>query len=66
MRLSELREEKHREHVRRLSEVENVHGCPHEPASRHACPFFAEVLGNDNPEFCTCCKECEHNCAESI
>lgn len=32
----------------------------------HGCPYAEEVNNNTNPEYCTCCKECEQVCADEV
>ena len=32
----------------------------------HLCPYQEDVNGDDNPKFCTCCKECVRVCADEI
>ncbi len=32
----------------------------------HLCPYEEDVNGNDDPEYCTCCPDCEENCADAI
>jgi hypothetical protein len=37
--------------------------CNKNPASvAHSCPFQSDVYDNDDPRYCTCCPECEHEC----
>lgn len=31
----------------------------------HACPFLVEICDNETT-LCTCCEECEHQCAMDI
>ena len=31
----------------------------------HGCPYQEDVNGNDE-EICTCCEDCEHECAMDI
>lgn len=32
----------------------------------HKCPYAEEISGNNNPEYCTCCKDCRRDCLQSI
>ena len=32
----------------------------------HSCPYAEEIGDNDDPENCSCCRECEGECAMSI
>lgn len=29
----------------------------------HCCPYQAEINNNEDAEYCTCCHDCEHECA---
>jgi len=41
--------------------------CGNKPATEpHSCPFASEISSNDDPEYCTCCEDCEHDCAMDI
>jgi hypothetical protein len=41
--------------------------CNKNPQTKpHACPFASEIDEDNNPEYCTCCEECEHECAMDI
>ena len=41
--------------------------CGNNPATElHSCPFAEEINGNDDPEFCTCCDDCRHECCMDI
>ena len=41
--------------------------CGKNPAKElHSCPFAEEINGNDDPEFCTCCDDCRHECCMDI
>ena len=42
-------------------------GCGKNPASDpHLCPYQYEINDNDDPEYCVCCPDCEHECAMDI
>lgn len=32
----------------------------------HSCPYAEELSGNDDPEHCTCCPYCTHQCYMDI
>lgn len=32
----------------------------------HRCPWEADLYGNEDPEYCTCCDDCEQRCAADI
>jgi hypothetical protein len=32
----------------------------------HSCPYAEEIRGVDDDEYCTCCPECEYQCAMDI
>ena len=32
----------------------------------HPCPFQQEIYGDNTEDFCTCCKDCEQDCADDI
>jgi hypothetical protein len=39
--------------------------CGNNPATEpHACPYKSEINGNE--EECTCCPDCEHECAMDV
>lgn len=41
--------------------------CKKNPATDpHACPFAEEIGGNDDQEYCTCCLDCQSQCAMDI
>lgn len=41
--------------------------CGKNPAvDPHACPYAEEIGDNDDPEYCTCCDECIHECCMDI
>ena len=41
--------------------------CAKNPSTEpHACPYAKDVNNNHDPEFCTCCAECEHQCRMEI
>lgn len=41
--------------------------CGKNPASDpHSCPYAYEIGDDDNPEYCTCCSDCESNCVLDI
>lgn len=41
--------------------------CKKSPATEpHGCPYAEEIEGDANPEYCTCCKECEQVCADEV
>ena len=41
--------------------------CGVNPATEpHPCPYAEEINDNDDPEFCTCCADCQHECAMDI
>lgn len=42
------------------------HGCDHDRYEEHSCPYQSEINNDPNPEFCSCCEECEQDCAENI
>jgi len=44
----------------------NVCMCGKEGEPPHPCPYAEEIGGNDDPEYCTCCGECEHECCMDI
>ena len=40
--------------------------CGNNPATEpHSCPY-AEANDNSDPEFCTCCDDCRHDCCMDI
>lgn len=46
---------------------ENPTICPHiGERDLHSCPYQVDVEGNNDPEYCNCCEDCEKNCAEDI
>lgn len=38
---------------------------PDKAQAPHSCPYASEIHNNDE-EYCTCCDECEHQCAMDI
>lgn len=40
--------------------------CAAENREPHSCPFQADVHGNNDPEYCDCCEECEYQCSQDI
>ena len=41
--------------------------CKSNPATEpHSCPYQADVNNDPDPECCTCCSACEHECAMDI
>lgn len=36
------------------------------PDGMHSCPYAADINNNDDPNYCNCCEECEHECAMDI
>lgn len=41
--------------------------CGVNPATEpHSCPYADEIGDNDDPEYCTCCDDCMHECAMDI
>ena len=44
---------------------EELLGCEHGIYEPHTCPFQSEM--NDNyGEYCTCCPDCEEQCAMDV
>lgn len=41
-------------------------GCLNTANEPHSCPFASEINDNDNPEYCTCCDDCTHECRMDI
>ena len=39
------------------------HVC--DETEEHICPYKSEI-NDDDEDTCTCCPECEHECAQSI
>ena len=39
--------------------------CEKDEIEEHTCPFAEEIHG-DYESLCTCCAECEHQCAMDI
>jgi len=41
--------------------------CGVNPATEpHSCPYAEDINGNDDSDFCTCCADCQHECAMDI
>lgn len=41
--------------------------CKQNPATEpHQCPYAAEIAGNEDPEYCTCCSDCTRECAMDV
>lgn len=41
--------------------------CESNPKNEpHSCPYAEEIGGNDDPEYCTCCDDCRHECCMDI
>lgn len=41
--------------------------CGNNPATEpHSCPFAEEIGDNNDPEYCTCCDDCRHECCMDI
>ena len=40
-------------------------GCDHEANAPHTCPYRVDI-GNDSQTLCTCCDECQRECAMDI
>lgn len=51
-----------------MSEKEkNMCKCgKNEAAEPHRCPYQQDINDNNDPEYCTCCDECRHECAMDI
>lgn len=32
----------------------------------HSCPYAEEIGDDDDPDYCTCCEECEIECCYAI
>lgn len=32
----------------------------------HECPFEQDIMGNNDPEYCTCCETCKQDCRDDI
>lgn len=43
-----------------------IGGCNNPASEPHSCPFASEINDNDEPEYCTCCDDCQHECAMDI
>lgn len=39
--------------------------CPNPAAAPHQCPYLVEI-DEDRETLCTCCKDCERECADDI
>ncbi len=39
--------------------------CKNQPSNYHTCPYQEDV-NNDSDYQCTCCKDCEYECAMDI
>lgn len=35
-------------------------------AKPHRCPYQCEINDDPDPEFCTCCDDCETECVDNI
>lgn len=46
--------------------VDRTCTCDTDEVEPHSCPFAEEIQFNDDPEYCTCCSTCEHECAMDI
>jgi hypothetical protein len=42
-----------------------IPGCSHGSTSPHPCPYRHDV-NNDPETLCTCCADCQHECAMDI
>ena len=41
--------------------------CGKNPAAEpHSCPYAKEIAGDNDPEYCTCCDDCRHECCMDI
>jgi hypothetical protein len=40
--------------------------CEEDDIAPHSCPYAAEIGGDDSDDYCTCCAECEYECAVAI
>lgn len=50
-----------------MSEVGICTRCnEHSAQLPHQCPYAMEISDNDDPYFCTCCEQCEQECADDI
>lgn len=41
-------------------------GCKHLAVATHGCPYAWEIHGVDDDKYCTCCEDCEYECAQDI
>ena len=42
--------------------------CKHaeKQAPPHRCPYQNDANNNDDPEYCTCCEDCQQECADGV
>ena len=41
--------------------------CGKNPATEsHSCPYAEDIGDNDDPDYCTCCDDCRHECCMDI
>lgn len=43
----------------------SCYGCENEGTPPHPCPYKVEIH-DDYDTLCTCCEECEHECAWEV
>jgi hypothetical protein len=56
-------------HADAIDRAARVKHCAHpqdEARFPHVCPYQDFVNGIDEPDYCDCCEDCTHECAEDI
>ena len=52
-----------------MTEDKEIKHCKHGPEAQrepHGCPYQGDINDNPDPEYCTCCAECECDCVDAI